>query len=84
MSIVLAGPPGYFWKQGPMRDANEDLGSEVMRMRCCHFGRQFDCPSSLPGVCTCRWRPPTRAVRPDCGDARATQQGMPHNVLSMR
>ena len=33
MSIVLMGPPGYFWKLGPIRDAIEDLGMQTMRMR---------------------------------------------------
>eukprot|EP00959_Pyramimonas_sp_CCMP1952_P033927 711703-Pyramimonas_sp.AAC.1 len=38
MTIALVGPPGYFWKQGPTRDAIEDLDLQVMRMRSCHFG----------------------------------------------
>eukprot|EP00959_Pyramimonas_sp_CCMP1952_P324394 6789864-Pyramimonas_sp.AAC.1 len=25
MSIVLVGPPGFFWRQGPMRESIEDL-----------------------------------------------------------
>eukprot|EP00959_Pyramimonas_sp_CCMP1952_P087401 1828644-Pyramimonas_sp.AAC.1 len=37
MSIVPVGPPGYFWKQGPMRDAIEDLDLQGVRMRCWNF-----------------------------------------------
>eukprot|EP00959_Pyramimonas_sp_CCMP1952_P368300 7714874-Pyramimonas_sp.AAC.2 len=48
MSIVLVGPPGYFWKHGPIRDAIEDLHLQVMRMRCCHFGLKYDRSSKLP------------------------------------
>eukprot|EP00959_Pyramimonas_sp_CCMP1952_P014845 314356-Pyramimonas_sp.AAC.1 len=48
MSIVLVGPPCCFWKQGPMRDAIEDLDLQVMRMRCCHFGLKYDRGSKLP------------------------------------
>ena len=33
MSIVLMGPPGCFWKLGPIRDAIEDLGMQTMRVR---------------------------------------------------
>eukprot|EP00959_Pyramimonas_sp_CCMP1952_P048879 1021016-Pyramimonas_sp.AAC.1 len=40
MTIVLAGPPGYFWKQGPMREAIADLDLQAMRMRFCHFGHK--------------------------------------------
>eukprot|EP00959_Pyramimonas_sp_CCMP1952_P330219 6914166-Pyramimonas_sp.AAC.1 len=42
MSRVLVGLPVYFWKQGPMRYAIEDLDLQVMRMRCCHFGLKYD------------------------------------------
>eukprot|EP00959_Pyramimonas_sp_CCMP1952_P389577 8163652-Pyramimonas_sp.AAC.1 len=49
MSIVLAGPPGYFRKQGLMRDTSGDFGLQVMRMRCCHFGLKFDRSSKTPG-----------------------------------
>eukprot|EP00959_Pyramimonas_sp_CCMP1952_P461138 9481101-Pyramimonas_sp.AAC.1 len=42
MSIVLVGPPGYFWKRGPIRDAVADLDLQVMRMRCCHIGLKYD------------------------------------------
>eukprot|EP00959_Pyramimonas_sp_CCMP1952_P158604 3317533-Pyramimonas_sp.AAC.1 len=48
MTIVLVGPPGYFWKQGPMRDAIEDLDLQVMRMRFCHFGLKYDRANALP------------------------------------
>ena len=48
MSIVLMGPPGYFWKLGPIRDAIEDLGMQTMRMRFCHFGIKFDRASRKP------------------------------------
>eukprot|EP00959_Pyramimonas_sp_CCMP1952_P139890 2927554-Pyramimonas_sp.AAC.1 len=49
MSIVLVGPPGHFWKQGPMCGALEDLDLQVMRMRCCHFGLKCDRSRKLPG-----------------------------------
>eukprot|EP00959_Pyramimonas_sp_CCMP1952_P163780 3424204-Pyramimonas_sp.AAC.1 len=42
MTAVLVGPPGYFWKQGPMRDEIDDLGLQVVRMRFCHFGLKYD------------------------------------------
>eukprot|EP00959_Pyramimonas_sp_CCMP1952_P000436 8295-Pyramimonas_sp.AAC.1 len=48
MSIVLVGPPGYFWKLGPMRDTAGYLGLQVMRGRRCHFGLKFDRSSRLP------------------------------------
>eukprot|EP00959_Pyramimonas_sp_CCMP1952_P209423 4381358-Pyramimonas_sp.AAC.1 len=38
MTIAFVGPLGYFWKQGPLRGAIEDLGCQVRRMRFCHFG----------------------------------------------
>eukprot|EP00959_Pyramimonas_sp_CCMP1952_P191906 4012708-Pyramimonas_sp.AAC.1 len=41
------GPPGYFWKLGPMRDAIEDF-LRVVRMRCCNFSVRFDRSSRLP------------------------------------
>eukprot|EP00959_Pyramimonas_sp_CCMP1952_P033986 712867-Pyramimonas_sp.AAC.1 len=46
--IVLVGPPCDFWKQGPMRDALEDLDLQVMRMRCFHFGLKCDRSRKLP------------------------------------
>eukprot|EP00959_Pyramimonas_sp_CCMP1952_P283294 5922007-Pyramimonas_sp.AAC.1 len=48
MTIVLVGPPGYFWKQGLIRDAIEDRDLQVMRMRFCHFGLKCDRSSQLP------------------------------------
>eukprot|EP00959_Pyramimonas_sp_CCMP1952_P082926 1733176-Pyramimonas_sp.AAC.1 len=48
VSIVFVGPPGYFWKQGPMRDAIGDLDLQVMRMRCCHFGWKCDLSREVP------------------------------------
>ena len=30
MTIVLVGPPGYFWKLARIRDAIEDLGLQTM------------------------------------------------------
>eukprot|EP00959_Pyramimonas_sp_CCMP1952_P312940 6550503-Pyramimonas_sp.AAC.1 len=48
MTIVLVGPPGYFWKQGPIRDAIEDLALQVMRLRFCHSGLKYDRSNALP------------------------------------
>eukprot|EP00959_Pyramimonas_sp_CCMP1952_P024056 504707-Pyramimonas_sp.AAC.1 len=49
MTIVLVGPPGHFWRQGPMRDVIEDLDLHVVRMRFCHFGLKCDRANKLPG-----------------------------------
>eukprot|EP00959_Pyramimonas_sp_CCMP1952_P217022 4538879-Pyramimonas_sp.AAC.1 len=43
------GPPGYFWRVGPIRDTIEDLGLQIMRMRCGHYGLKFDRSGRLPG-----------------------------------
>ena len=48
MQIVILGPPGYFWKQGPIKDVIEDLKLSVIRMRLCHFGIKFDRSSKYP------------------------------------
>eukprot|EP00959_Pyramimonas_sp_CCMP1952_P175297 3663363-Pyramimonas_sp.AAC.1 len=48
MTSVLVGPPGYLWKQGPIRDAIEYLDLQVMRMRFCHSGLKYDCSNTLP------------------------------------
>eukprot|EP00959_Pyramimonas_sp_CCMP1952_P371415 7777546-Pyramimonas_sp.AAC.1 len=48
MTIVLVGPPGYFWRQGPTRDAIEDLDLQVMRMRFCHVGLKYDRADKSP------------------------------------
>eukprot|EP00959_Pyramimonas_sp_CCMP1952_P439609 9203165-Pyramimonas_sp.AAC.1 len=48
MTIVHVGPPGYFWKKGPIREAIEDVDLEVMRMRFCHFGLKCDRANALP------------------------------------
>eukprot|EP00959_Pyramimonas_sp_CCMP1952_P103431 2163120-Pyramimonas_sp.AAC.1 len=48
VTIVLVGPPGYFWKQGPLRDAIADLDFQVMRVRFCHFGLKYDRANALP------------------------------------
>eukprot|EP00959_Pyramimonas_sp_CCMP1952_P343752 7200350-Pyramimonas_sp.AAC.1 len=50
MTIVLVGPPGYFWKQGPIRDAIQDLDVQVMRMRFCHFDLKYDRTNTLPTI----------------------------------
>eukprot|EP00959_Pyramimonas_sp_CCMP1952_P128872 2694991-Pyramimonas_sp.AAC.1 len=74
MTIVIAGPPGYFWKQGPMRDAIEDLDLQVMRMRFCHFGMKYYRSSQYPSgsylqVATTCARIPNNLWRCTCSTA---------------
>eukprot|EP00959_Pyramimonas_sp_CCMP1952_P443830 9291697-Pyramimonas_sp.AAC.1 len=71
MSMVLVGPPDYFWKQSPIRDAIEDLDLQVMRSRCCHFALQYDRSSKLPSgsylqAATTYARSPTNLWRCTC------------------
>eukprot|EP00959_Pyramimonas_sp_CCMP1952_P412874 8651752-Pyramimonas_sp.AAC.1 len=71
MTIVLVGPSGYFWKQGPIREVIEDLGLQIMRMRFCHFGLKCDCTNTLPSgsylqVATTCARIPTNLRRCAC------------------
>eukprot|EP00959_Pyramimonas_sp_CCMP1952_P014656 310525-Pyramimonas_sp.AAC.2 len=71
MTIALVGPPGYFWKRDPMRDAVEDLDLQVMRMRFCRFGLEHDRANTLPSgshlqVATTRARIPTSLWRCAC------------------
>eukprot|EP00959_Pyramimonas_sp_CCMP1952_P208512 4361645-Pyramimonas_sp.AAC.1 len=82
VSIVLVGPLGYFWRQGPIRDTIEDLDLQVMRMRCYHFGLKFDRSSKLPSgsylqVTTIYTRIPTNVWRCTCPTG-----GGPHNLPS--
>eukprot|EP00959_Pyramimonas_sp_CCMP1952_P018445 389920-Pyramimonas_sp.AAC.1 len=65
-----------------MRDAIEDLDLQVMRMRCCHCGLNYDRSSKLPSDHICKWQLHARASRPTCGGARAKQQGNLPNSLS--
>eukprot|EP00959_Pyramimonas_sp_CCMP1952_P230738 4823632-Pyramimonas_sp.AAC.1 len=67
--MVLVGPPGYFWKQGPIRDAVEDLDFQVMRMRFCHLGLRCDRSGQLPCGQICKWQLLARTSRPICGGA---------------
>eukprot|EP00959_Pyramimonas_sp_CCMP1952_P270235 5648721-Pyramimonas_sp.AAC.1 len=74
VTIVLVGPPGYFWRRGPMRDAIEDLNLQVMRMRFCHFGFKCDRANKLPSgshlqVATMRARIPAHLRRGACNIA---------------
>eukprot|EP00959_Pyramimonas_sp_CCMP1952_P279787 5849755-Pyramimonas_sp.AAC.1 len=74
MTLVLVGPPGYFWKQCPIREAIEDLDVRVMRMRFCHFGLKYDRANSLPSrsylqVATTCTRIPTNLWRCACNIA---------------
>eukprot|EP00959_Pyramimonas_sp_CCMP1952_P131323 2745879-Pyramimonas_sp.AAC.1 len=85
MSILLVGPPGYFWKQGPIRDAIEDLDLQVMRMRCCHFGLKHDRLSKLPSgsflqVATACTRIPTNLWRFTCATAGKPAQLTQHEL----
>eukprot|EP00959_Pyramimonas_sp_CCMP1952_P227897 4765272-Pyramimonas_sp.AAC.1 len=88
MTIVHAGPPGYFWKQGPTREAIEDLGLQVMRMRFCHFGLKYDRADALPSgsrlqaTTTCA-RIPTNQMRCTCNTAGTHAQPTEH-VLGRR
>eukprot|EP00959_Pyramimonas_sp_CCMP1952_P166603 3482117-Pyramimonas_sp.AAC.2 len=47
-TCVLVWRPGYLWKHGPIRDAIEGLGVQVLRMRFCHFGLKYDRANTLP------------------------------------
>eukprot|EP00959_Pyramimonas_sp_CCMP1952_P009616 200595-Pyramimonas_sp.AAC.1 len=74
MTTVLAGPPGCFWKQGPMREAIADLGLHVMRMRFRHFGFKHGRANTLPSgsylqVATTCARIPTNLLRCACNIA---------------
>eukprot|EP00959_Pyramimonas_sp_CCMP1952_P388112 8133031-Pyramimonas_sp.AAC.1 len=85
MSIVLVGPPGYFWKQGPIRDAFEDLDLQAMRMRCCHFGLKYDRSSKLPSgsylqVAITYTRIPTNLLRCTCPTAGEPAQLAEHEL----
>eukprot|EP00959_Pyramimonas_sp_CCMP1952_P211850 4433413-Pyramimonas_sp.AAC.1 len=76
MTTVLVGPPGHFWKQGPIREAVEDLDLQVMRTRFCHFGRKYDRANTLPSgsylqVATACTRIPTNLW---CSEGRMAQQ----------
>eukprot|EP00959_Pyramimonas_sp_CCMP1952_P114840 2400834-Pyramimonas_sp.AAC.1 len=83
MTIVFVGPPGYFWKQGPIREAIEDLDLQVMRMRFCHFGLKYDRSSTLPSgsylqvAATCT-RIPTNLWRCTCKTAGTPVQPTEH------
>eukprot|EP00959_Pyramimonas_sp_CCMP1952_P266342 5568283-Pyramimonas_sp.AAC.1 len=81
MSIVLVGPPGYVWKQGPKRDAVEDLDLQVMRMRCCRVGRSSKLPSgSYLQVATTYARIPINAWRCTCQAAGEPAQLTEHDL----
>eukprot|EP00959_Pyramimonas_sp_CCMP1952_P404262 8471054-Pyramimonas_sp.AAC.1 len=79
LTIVLVGPPGYFWKQGAIRDV--DL--QVMRMRFCHSGFKYDRFTTLPSgsdlqvATTCR-RIPTNLWRCTCKAAGEPAQPTDH------
>eukprot|EP00959_Pyramimonas_sp_CCMP1952_P136599 2858809-Pyramimonas_sp.AAC.1 len=82
MSIVLVGPPGYFWKQGPMPYTIVDLGLQVMRVRCCKFGLKLGRPSKLPSG-SCLQVATTYARIPTNSWGCACLQGGPRDVLSV-
>eukprot|EP00959_Pyramimonas_sp_CCMP1952_P464029 9485927-Pyramimonas_sp.AAC.1 len=74
VTIVLAGPPIYFWRQGPMRYVIENLNSQGMRMRFCHFCLKCDRANMLPRgsylqVATTCTRIPTNLWRFACNIA---------------
>eukprot|EP00959_Pyramimonas_sp_CCMP1952_P050881 1062978-Pyramimonas_sp.AAC.1 len=85
LSIVLVGPPGYFWKQGPIRDAIEDLDWQVMRMRCCQVDVKCDLSSEMPSgsylqVATTCTRIPTNLWRCTCQTAEKPARLTEHEL----
>eukprot|EP00959_Pyramimonas_sp_CCMP1952_P063235 1321711-Pyramimonas_sp.AAC.1 len=83
MTIVLVGPPGYFWRQGPMREAMGDVDLQVMRMRFCHFGLMCDRANTLPSgsylhVETTCSRIPTNLWRCTCNMAGQPARPIEH------
>eukprot|EP00959_Pyramimonas_sp_CCMP1952_P380690 7975932-Pyramimonas_sp.AAC.1 len=65
------GPPGYFWKQGPIRDAIADLDLQGMRSVSATSASASTALTRCPPdhICMCMLR--VRASPPTYGDARA-------------
>ena len=48
MMIVVFGPPGFLWKLPNFKETLVELELDIVRMRLCHFGVQYDTQCAAP------------------------------------